>query len=176
MKILKVSLDKLQEWEDNPRDVSEEDFERLKKQLERLPVFKPLVAYKEGNKFIVLGGNMRLKAYRELGREFAFVSLVDPESEQEKLEISLADNDQVGYYLLDQLAAQAVQYKDTLDLELFHVQAGADMTLKDVIGDLNLEDSALNLDDVLEEGEEAAANLSHREEVICPKCGFKWQL
>ena len=59
-------------FKDNPRDVEAKDFERLKKQLE-LGEHSTLLVTTEGE---VLGGNTRLRAYKELGKKTAKVVIV----------------------------------------------------------------------------------------------------
>lgn len=58
-----ATLDSLIEWDKNPRNIKEEDFFRLKKQVARLGQYKPLFVNAEG---VVVGGNMRLRTLRWL--------------------------------------------------------------------------------------------------------------
>jgi DNA modification methylase len=95
------SLDKLHNWEQNPRSVTKEGLERLKKQLQKHGQYKPLIITKDGT---VLGGNMRLRAMREMEIKEAWVSVVEAETEEQKIEIALSDNDRVGRYSGDDLA------------------------------------------------------------------------
>lgn len=53
----------LQEWDKNPRDIQEQDFERLKRQLINLGQYKPVVVTEHG---IIIGGNMRFRAMKFL--------------------------------------------------------------------------------------------------------------
>src|SRR3990167_8611591 len=92
---------KLQEWDKNPRSISKDGYERLKKQIQKLGQYKPLLITPDGE---VLGGNMRLKAYRELGMDNIWVSIVEPKNEDEKMEYALSDNDRAGFYDEDLLA------------------------------------------------------------------------
>ena len=94
-------LSDLHEWKDNPRSITTSGFERLKKQIHKLGQYKPLLITPDGE---VLGGNMRLKAYRDLGINDVWVSVVEPKDENEKLEYALSDNDRAGYYDDDLLA------------------------------------------------------------------------
>ncbi len=94
-------INKLKEWKDNPRSIKTKDFERLKKQILKLGQYKPLLITPEG---IVIGGNMRLKAYRELGIKELWVSVVKPKDKNEMMEYALSDNDRVGFYDADLLA------------------------------------------------------------------------
>lgn len=95
------NISELHEWEHNPRSISKEGFERLKKQITKLGQYKPLLITADGT---VLGGNMRLKAYRELNMDKVWVSVVDAPTEEKKIEYALSDNDRVGKYEGDQLA------------------------------------------------------------------------
>jgi len=94
-------LSSLKNWDKNPRSIDKKNFERLKKQITKLGEYKPLLITEDGT---VLGGNMRLKAYQELGWEKAWVSVVEADTEEEKIEYALSDNDRVGQYEGDQLA------------------------------------------------------------------------
>lgn len=58
-----AKLDSIIEWDKNPRTIKDEDFLRLKKQIARLGMYKPIVVNSEG---VVIGGNMRLRTYRFL--------------------------------------------------------------------------------------------------------------
>ena len=95
------TLSELHGWKDNPRNISPKDFERLKGQIKKLGQYKPLLITKDGE---VIGGNMRLKAYNDLGIKEVWVSVVEPKDDNEKLEYALSDNDRAGYYDDDMLA------------------------------------------------------------------------
>lgn len=88
-------LKDLKNWVNNPRTIDKQDFERLKRQIERLGQYKPLIVTSDG---IVLGGNMRLRAYKELGMTEAWVSIVEAPTEARKIEFALSDNDRAGEY------------------------------------------------------------------------------
>lgn len=54
----------------NPRFIKDERFEKLKKSLQDDPEMlqlRELIVYPHGNKFVVIGGNMRLRAAKQLG-------------------------------------------------------------------------------------------------------------
>ena len=120
-------------WEKNPRGIKENDFARLKNQIERLKVFKPLIACEdEGSGYIVLGGNMRLRAYQELGYSEVWLSIVEAPDENTRTEYALADNDRAGYYEQDKLAELA-HNNPGLDLELYHVDVGNTKPIGDIL-------------------------------------------
>ncbi len=122
-------IEKLREWDKNPRSITKEGFERLKYQIKKLGQYKPLIITPDG---IVLGGNMRVRAYRELGIEQAWVSIVEPKNEDEMLEYALSDNDRAGYYDSDMLANLLPGFD--IDLGSFAVDLRPPITL-DKLGD-----------------------------------------
>jgi len=88
-------LSDLHSWDKNPRTISTENFDRLKKQIQKLGQYKPLLITKDGT---VLGGNMRLKAYNDLHVDNIWVSVVEADTEEKKIEYALSDNDRAGQY------------------------------------------------------------------------------
>ena len=142
MKIIKVPIEKCELWDKNPRGITKKDFERLKKQIQKLGVYKPLIACQENGKYIILGGNMRLRALQELGYKEVELSIVEAKTEKEKIEYSLSDNDRVGYYEEEKLAELIYPHLDELELEDFKIDIGETISLKDVV-----EDFGPNIDD-----------------------------
>ena len=102
-------LSSLHEWDKNPRSISQAGFDRLKKQITQLGQYKPLIITPEGE---ILGGNMRYKAYKDLGIKDVWVSIVTPKDENEKLAYALSDNDRAGFYDDDLLANLSSDYPD----------------------------------------------------------------
>lgn len=102
-------LSTLKNWDKNPRSIKDKDFERLKTQIRDLGQYKPLLITEDGT---VLGGNMRLRAYKELQIEDVWVSVVDAPTEDKKLEYALSDNDRAGFYDSDLLANLIPDYPD----------------------------------------------------------------
>lgn len=171
-------------FKDNPRDVEAKDFERLKKQIE-LGEHSPLLVTVEGE---VLGGNTRLRAYKELGKKTAKVVIVEivETSEgvhividgkksirtfdsvmQAKIELALSHNDSIGTN--NELKLAELMTVHHVPTELYSVATKitpvADILDKlgpgkDNFGDDNQE---INTDELLDEN-------SHE----CPKCGFEF--
>jgi DNA modification methylase len=121
---------KLRNWDKNPRAVKKEDFERLKKQIKELGQYKPLLITPDGE---VLGGNMRLRAYKELGITDIWVSVVEPKTEAEKVKYALSDNDRAGYYVEQDLAELIQEYGLEIGLEDYKVDLGEAITLVDLL-------------------------------------------
>lgn len=117
----------LRGWDKNPRAIKKPDFERLKRQIQKHGQFKPVLITQDGE---VLGGNMRLKAYQELGITDVWVSVVEPKDEAEKVGIALADNDRAGYYVEEELAELLLTTPD-LVLDDYHLDFGKTLSAKD---------------------------------------------
>jgi len=139
MKVLKVPISSVIPWDKNPRDIKPEDLERLKKQILKLGVYKPLVCCQEERKYVVLGGNMRLRALQELGVKEVEISVVKPKDEAEKIEFALSDNDRAGYYEESELRDLIKPYMAQINLEDFKVDLGTPIDLKFIVQDLSLE-------------------------------------
>lgn len=92
----------LENWDKNPRKADDVELERLEEEIEELGFYKPLIVDQYGT---VLGGNMRLRALESLGEDHVWVSVVECETDDDRLEYALSDNDRVGYYDEDGMAA-----------------------------------------------------------------------
>jgi len=147
MKIIKVPIEKCELWDKNPRGITKKDFERLKKQIQKLGIYKPLIACEENGKYIILGGNMRLRALQELGYKEVELSIVEAKTEKEKIEYSLSDNDRVGYYEEEKLAELVYPYLKEIDLEEFKIDLEDSISLRQICefsGPKILEDGSLD--------------------------------
>ena len=133
MNIIKAPINKVIPWDKNPRGIKTKDYERLKKQILKLGVYKPLLAYKQGDKYVVLGGNMRIRALKEMGLKEVDISVVEPTSEAQKIEFALSDNDRAGYYEEDKLAELVYPEIKNLDLGEFKVDLGEAIDLQQVV-------------------------------------------
>jgi ParB-like chromosome segregation protein Spo0J len=164
MKIVKVPIDQVLPWEKNPRGIRQDDFERLKRQILKLGVYKPLIVFEEKGKYITLGGNMRIRALKELGVRKVEVSIVQPKIEAEKIEFALSDNDRAGFYEEQQLAELVQPYLAKLNLNDYKVDLGNTADLKQI-----MERFGPDIDPKEQDFDESL--LTQNE---CPKCGYKW--
>ena len=94
-----TKITKLKGNPSNPRVLRDDKFAKLKKSIEEFPDMlnkRPIVAVtdKDG-KYMVLGGNMRLRACQELGLKEVPVILADDWTEEQRREFIVKDN--VGY-------------------------------------------------------------------------------
>ena len=103
-----VPLSKLKGNPDNPRILRDEKFLKLKKSISDFPDmlnYRAIVAVSQDDgTFMVLGGNMRLKALQDLKIKEAPVMLADHWSEEQRREFVIKDNVGFGEWDWDALA------------------------------------------------------------------------
>lgn len=91
----------------NPRQIDKTDYERLLKSLKEDPDFlvhKPLHVYEHNDQYVVLGGNQRLRALKELGYKDVPVTVYEPETPVEVLKRRIIiDNSTFGDYDMEML-------------------------------------------------------------------------
>ena len=92
----------------NPRVIKDEKFKKLVKSIQEFPQMlekRPLVCFTDTDgKYVVLGGNMRLKASQEVGLTELPVMLADDWTEEQKNEFLIKDNVGFGEWDWEQLA------------------------------------------------------------------------
>jgi ParB-like chromosome segregation protein Spo0J len=101
---MKLNIKDIKLNDHNPRDITPEMFEKLKKSIQEFPQMletRPLVI-DENN--VVLGGNMRLRALTDLGYEEIPVQKVEGWSEEQKKEFIVKDNVSYGVWDWELLA------------------------------------------------------------------------
>lgn len=104
-----AKLDWIIPWNKNPKFIEDIDLEKLKNQIKELDVYKPLVVAFNDTNAIILGGNQRFKALKELAKEnpekykYVWVSLVECINDEERLKYALSDNLSLGKYKKEEL-------------------------------------------------------------------------
>lgn len=92
----------------NPRQITEEQFEKLKNNITAYPElleYRGLMVYPNNGKYITIGGNMRLKALQDLGIEKAPCIVLPEDTTTEQLQAYIIlDNDNFGRWDWDKLA------------------------------------------------------------------------
>ena len=92
----------------NPRFIKDENFQKLVDSIAGQPdmlYLRELLVYPSGSKFIVIGGNMRHKAMKQLGMSEAPCKIIPPDTPVEQLKnILLKDNSSYGEWDTDALA------------------------------------------------------------------------
>lgn len=191
LKIEYRKVTELSEWEDNPRSINGEAYQRLKDQIVKLGMYKPLIVDQNNT---ILGGNMRFKAIA--GRGNTLKSLIEEQetgapdrpqwyqdglkkmkfdtipvivqhcdNDAQRIEIALSDNDRAGYYNETELAELVTL--NGIDGELFSIDLTESKTIDEIV---NAEPS-----DLTDNKEVDAENLLKGDNMCeCPRCGFEF--
>lgn len=92
----------------NPRVIRDEKFAKLKQSIIDFPEMlekRPLVCYTDTDgKFVVLGGNMRLKALSDIGAKEIPIILADDWTAEQRAQFLIKDNVGFGEWDWEQLA------------------------------------------------------------------------
>lgn len=105
---MKVKINKIKSNPKNPRLIKDGKFNKLVKSITNFPQMlekRPLVCFTDvDGKYVVLGGNMRLKASKQAGLKELPIILADDWSEEQKNEFIIKDNVGFGEWEWDDLA------------------------------------------------------------------------
>jgi hypothetical protein len=115
----------------NPRVIRDNKFQKLVKSIEEFPDMlnkRPLIVFTDvDDKYVVLGGNMRLKALNELNYKEVPVIIADEWTEEQKAEFLIKDNVGFGEWDWDSLANEwDVEKLDDWGLDLPGFDLNAD--------------------------------------------------
>jgi hypothetical protein len=116
----------------NPRIIKDGKFQKLVKSIQEFPDMlnkRPLVVFTDvDNKYVVLGGNMRLKACKEIGLKEIPIIVADEWTEEQKNEFLIKDNVGFGEWDWDSLANEwDVEKLDDWALEIPNYSLGLDV-------------------------------------------------
>lgn len=103
-KIEQVPISSLRENENNPRNINKHKFEKLKNSIKDFPemlALRPIVVDKDN---VILGGNMRYKASKELGLKKVYIIQAENLSDAQAQEFIIKDNVGFGDWDWDILA------------------------------------------------------------------------
>ena len=108
MSTVSIPIGRLRANPNNPRVLRDEKFAKLKKSIQDFPDmlnYRAIVCVTDvDGKFMVLGGNMRLRALQDLGIKEAPVMLADHWTEEQRREFIIKDNVGFGEWDWDELA------------------------------------------------------------------------
>jgi len=102
--VKKINIDKVKRNQENPRFIKDFKFKKLVKSLKEFPEMlekRPIVVDED---FMVLGGNMRLKACQEAGMNEIYIDQVKGWTDKQKQEFIIKDNASFGEWDWDLLA------------------------------------------------------------------------
>jgi ParB-like chromosome segregation protein Spo0J len=145
MQIVKIS--EVKPNPKNPRIIKDGKFQKLVKSIQEFPDMlnkRPLVVFTDvDNKYVVLGGNMRLKALNELKFKEIPIIVADEWTEEQKNEFLIKDNVGFGEWDWDSLANEwDVEKLDDWGLNVPEFSGDIDYSILD---DEDLEDDLLDM-------------------------------
>jgi len=144
-KIEKVSISSINENENNPRSINKYKFEKLVKSVKDFPEMlklRPIVVDKDN---IILGGNMRYKACKEVGLKEVYIIQAEDLTDKQAQEFIIKDNVGFGEWDWDILANtfDNVELKDW-GLDVWQPEEEIDYS---VLDEIDLEEKIDNLYD-----------------------------
>jgi len=104
MRVEKVAIKKVKPNPDNPRVIKGDQFKRLVKSLQEFPAMLELREVVVDDDYMVLGGNMRLRALQEIGEKEIIVKVAEGLTPEQKREFIVKDNAAFGAWDFEQLA------------------------------------------------------------------------
>lgn len=97
MKIETVNISKIKKNPNNPRVIKDNYFEKLKKSIQDFPEMLELREVIVDENYMILGGNMRYTALKDLGIKQVTIKVAEGLSEEQKKEFIIKDN--IGWYV-----------------------------------------------------------------------------
>jgi hypothetical protein len=140
-----VEFRTLEPWKLNPKDIRTDDLNFLARKMKEVGVFRNFVTWcpgddfpqKDNGRYIVGGGNMRWLALKEVWKcppdMLFWISLNFPKTEEERIELSLLDNNPAGVYLEQPLAELLYPYRTTIDLSMYRFPFTNPTDLKTIV-------------------------------------------
>jgi site-specific DNA-methyltransferase (adenine-specific) len=105
---MQVKISAIKANKNNPRQIKDDKFKKLVQSIREFPEMlekRPLVCFTDvDGKYVVLGGNMRLKASQEVGLKEIPIVLADDWTQEQRDEFLIKDNVGFGEWDWDQLA------------------------------------------------------------------------
>ena len=139
-----ISISKFKQNPNNPRTIKKEQLEKLKRSIKSFPEMmekRPMVCVTdEDGKLYPLGGNMRLRAIKEMGLKEVpetWVALADEWTEDQRREFIIKDNASLGDWNWDDL-------QENWDLDLIS-EWGVDLDI-DEVEDLEAEEDDFDVE------------------------------
>ena len=152
------NLSDLKPWEDNPRILTRENFLRLKRQIQRLGIYRPLIITQDGT---ILGGNARYQVYKDLGYDdMVWVSVVHAPTKAKKIEYALSDNEQFSSYEEEDLADLLLHADEEIPLEDYTISI-KDVSLEKLLKKFGPGDESI------------AEDTKDTKKKVCPNCGYE---
>lgn len=109
-----IDIHKVKENPENPRFITEEKFKKLKQSIQEFPEMLKLRPIVVNSEMFALGGNMRLKACKDLGIKEVWIVKAEKLTQKQQREFIVKDNVGFGQWDWDTLANEwnSVQLED----------------------------------------------------------------
>ena len=128
-----VKISKVKGNPSNPRIIKNDKFKKLVKSIKEFPEMLKLRPIVVDENFMVLGGNMRLKASKEAGLSEVWIDIAEGLTEEQKKEFIVKDNVGFGEWEWDMLANEW----DSIELAEWGLDVWENEDDKQTNGDLN---------------------------------------
>jgi ParB-like chromosome segregation protein Spo0J len=128
--------------EGNPRKIDKEDMARLKQSIEGLPDYfeaHPIVLSDRTGKLVVIDGNQRLEAARQLGWEEIPTALLSGLSEEKEREIIIRANVNNGEWDMDLLQEWDKEQLEDWGVDMPEWEEEKQQSQKDLSDELNFD-------------------------------------
>jgi len=113
-----VNIKEIKENKGNPRKISKSQLERLKVSLQKFPEMMSIREIVVDENMMILGGNMRYRALKELGEEKVPVKIIRGFTEEQKKEFIIKDNNNYGEWDVDLLQTWDIDLLNEWDLKI----------------------------------------------------------
>lgn len=137
-------------WDKNPRDIEDSNLDQLIADIQEARKItpdgqiKPLLVTQSG---IVVGGNMRMRAFAKLNIDWVWVSILETDDPIEGFKWAMRDNMAYGFYIEDKVAEVAIELGIDSDiLDTLYIPSSDVKTIAEIIEDIP-EDPEVNEDE-----------------------------
>jgi hypothetical protein len=121
-------IDKLIANPDNPRQIRDDAFKKLKRSLQEFPQMKQLREVVVDENLMILGGHQRIYALKELGYEDVTIKQVTGLTDKQKREFVIKDNASSGEWDKDMIANNwDVKELENWGIKSFDISAPKDL-------------------------------------------------